>query len=191
MAIIYDAIIVPGKLELIGEWLDRQAWAGSGSVELMGSYRFDDPAGEVGVEAMILRRGDRLLHVPVTYRPSPLDGAAAALLGTVQHSVLGERWVYDATSDPVAIGCYARALRGEQDQAVLEIWEGQTLLETREPDVQLRLAAGDRRLSQPGVEVDAGGTRLRIARVIDGSGGGLVARWDGGEALVAALADDE
>ena len=133
MAIIYDAILVPGKLDIIGQWLDSQSWAGSGALTQVGSYRFDDPAGEVGIEAMILRRGEGLLHVPMTYRSGPLEGAEDALLGTMEHSVLGRRWVYDATADPVAVGCYARALQGTQEQAVHEIWDGQTMVEAPRP----------------------------------------------------------
>src|SRR5690554_5191481 len=108
MAIIYDATLVPGKLDLIADWLDRQAWGGTGPLERLGSYRLDDPAGEVGIEATILRRDDLLLHVPVSYRPAPLDGGEAHLLGTMAHSVLGQRWVYDASGDPVALDCFAR-----------------------------------------------------------------------------------
>jgi hypothetical protein len=71
------------------------------------SFRFDDPAGEVGVETMIVRSGDgRLLQVPLTYRAAPLELADEWLIGTTDHSVLGPRWVYDGCGDPV----YAAAL---------------------------------------------------------------------------------
>nr|WP_257910073.1 phosphotransferase [Janibacter limosus] len=42
-------------------------------------------------------------RVPLTYRDAPLEGAEAALVGEMEHSVLGHRWVYDAPHDPVYV----------------------------------------------------------------------------------------
>jgi hypothetical protein len=42
-----------------------------------------------------------VVHVPLTYRPRPLEGGESLLLGTMEHSVLGTRWVYDGAGDPV------------------------------------------------------------------------------------------
>ena len=50
----------------------------------------------------------------------------------MQHSALGERWVYDAVGDPVAIACFGRALRGEQTQADMELWEEGAVVGRRE-----------------------------------------------------------
>lgn len=53
MAVHHNATIVPTKLELLREWVPRQPWAaGAHTSDLvrLGSYRFDDPAGEVGME---------------------------------------------------------------------------------------------------------------------------------------------
>jgi hypothetical protein len=55
MAILHRASVTPSKRELAEAWLDEQPWAVDGGVEMLGSYRFDDPAGEVGVEAMLVR----------------------------------------------------------------------------------------------------------------------------------------
>lgn len=171
MAIIHDATLTPSKPELLAAWLDRQPWAGSGELEVLGSYRFDDPAGEVGVEAFVVRRGGRLLHAALTYRGGALDGADDHLVGTLEHSVLGTRWVYDATADPVAQGCYLRALRGEQEQAVMELWDGDTLVGSLPAKVQVRREAGR-------------GEVLRLAEVLDAGapsgaapGGHLVGRF--------------
>ena len=41
--------------------------------------------------------------VPMTYRGAPLDGAEHALIGTTEHGVLGQRWVYDGCHDPVLV----------------------------------------------------------------------------------------
>ena len=121
MAILHKrATITPTKLEL-ADGLARPARAGrrGGRGDARCSYRFDDPDGKVGIEALLVRRGGEVFHLPVTYRGAPLDGAEAHLITTMEHSVLGRRWVYDAAGDPVALGCYAAALAGRQQQAGL------------------------------------------------------------------------
>lgn len=100
---IYDAVLNPGKLELLRSWVRHQSWF-DGDVERLEqvtAYRFVDPAGEVGMEAFLLTDGTRTFHVPVTYRGAEMEGGAGALVGTMEHSVLGRRWVYDAPADPV------------------------------------------------------------------------------------------
>jgi hypothetical protein len=69
---------------------------------------------------MILRAGDKgELHVPLTYRGAPLEGAEAWLLGTSEHSVLGTRWFYDAAGDPVYAQVLAQAILGGGQEADL------------------------------------------------------------------------
>jgi len=41
--------------------------------------------------------------VPMTYRGAALAGAESALIGTAEHGVLGQRFLYDAPRDPVFI----------------------------------------------------------------------------------------
>src|SRR5262249_42680466 len=98
MAILHRADLRPTKLELLaGRLPGPSSYPGPSTPGLSGvaSYRFDDPAGEVGVETMLVRSGDGpILQAPLTYRSAPLDGAEAWLLGTCEHSVLGRRWVY-------------------------------------------------------------------------------------------------
>ena len=103
IADIYDAVINPGKLELLSTWLRDQDWFTGEADELtqVTSYRFVDPEGDVGMECFILRSGDRVFHVPVTYRGAPLADGDGALIGTMEHSVLSTRFVYDAPRDPV------------------------------------------------------------------------------------------
>ncbi|MFJ6001368.1 hypothetical protein [Arthrobacter sp. NPDC092385] len=61
MALIYDVPLRPSKLELLAAWLPRQPWAHGldGALERTGSFRFDDPDGEVGVETLLVGTGDR------------------------------------------------------------------------------------------------------------------------------------
>lgn len=120
MAIVYAAELRPSKMELLAAWLPQQLWfKGDGAALVrLGSFRFDDPAGEVGVETILVGAGKRVYQVPLTYRAAPLAGAEEFLVGTLAHSVLGARWVYDATADPVYVGELAAALLTGKPQAV-------------------------------------------------------------------------
>jgi hypothetical protein len=179
MAIIHKASISPTKAEILERLL-------GGPATVLGAYRFDDPAGEVGVEGFIAQVGAADKHVVLSYRSAPLDGADEHLVTTMEHTVLGTRWVYDGTADPVARGCFERALRGEQEQAVEEIWDGQGHLETREPTARLSLVPA----RQPESDATLGfATDLEPDAVAAHTTGAvLVAAWLGGTAAVATLA---
>ncbi|WP_017571627.1 maltokinase N-terminal cap-like domain-containing protein [Nocardiopsis halotolerans] len=186
MAIIYQATLTPSKPTLLGTWLDGQPWAGRGTDEILGAYRFDDPEGQVGVEVFLLRRGDRLLHVPLAYRGAPVPGQEDHLVGTTEHSVLGTRWVYDGTRDEVALACFRRALAGEQEQAELEIWEGDRRVDSRPQQVLVSREPG----SGDGGTAPGRDGRVLIPHVLDGEPEGgprLLARWGDEQAVVAAL----
>ena len=173
MAIVHSsATIRPTKRELLETEL-------AGPVEVLGSYRFDDPAGEVGVEAFVVRHDAQLHHVVFTYRGAPLESDEARLVSTMEHSELGRRWIYDGTTDPVAVDCYRRAILGEQDQALLELWEEGRMVGTRETTVRLT--------ARPGASTD--GATVRIVRNLGDpiSGPTLVANWTAGEAVIAGL----
>ena len=92
MALLHRADLTPTKLELLQAWLPTRSWyTGPAAPQLtkVGAFRFDDPAGAVGVETMLVRAGDGpVLQVPLTYRGAPLDGAERWLVGTTEHSVL-------------------------------------------------------------------------------------------------------
>lgn len=178
MAILHRATITPTKLDLIDGWLG-DALAGDDDLRQVGSYRFDDPEGEVGIEAILVTRGGPVRHVVLTYRAAPVEGSADHLVTTMEHSVLGTRWVYDAAGDPVAIAAYRRALAGQQEQAPLQIWDGDTLVDTRPPTVELSVTA-------PAASPD--GLDVHLAAEVgpaDSAGPTLSARWDGGEGIVA------
>jgi hypothetical protein len=124
MALVYRATLSPTKQELVESWLPSQPWAEGRTVEeKVAEYRFDDPAGEVGVETILWRIDDgSLVQTPLTYRAAPLDGAEAFLVGTADHSVLGPRWVYDACGDPVWATTLSEAILtgGTQAQMYVE-----------------------------------------------------------------------
>jgi len=91
----------PPKSELIAPWLPQQSWGPDAEVdiELLGGFHLDDPEGEVGIQVFIVKAADSLFQVPLTYRARPLDEADHALLGNMQHSTLGIRYVYDGLAD--------------------------------------------------------------------------------------------
>lgn len=105
MADIYSAELNPGKLDVISAWLSKQSWAAEAdvapeSLKKVTSYRFDDPEGKVGAEIHLVAAGDRVFQVPLTYRGVELAGADKHLISTMEHSILGTRWVYDGMGDP-------------------------------------------------------------------------------------------
>ncbi|AZZ49841.1 hypothetical protein C5E02_11815 [Rathayibacter rathayi] len=112
MALLHRATITPGKLEIVEAWAPTQPWCEVGGFSQLGAYRFDDPEGDVGVETLIVQApGQPPLQVPLTYRGVPLPGGEEHLIATVEHTVLGRRWVYDGLGDPVAVAAFATAIR--------------------------------------------------------------------------------
>lgn len=108
--------LTPSKADLLAAWLPTQDWwpAGEAVEPFTANFRFDDPAGEVGIESFLLPTGAGFVHVPLTYRAAPLEGGT--LVGELDHSALGHRWVYDAATDPVYIAEAAAVIlegRGE------------------------------------------------------------------------------
>ncbi|KAA1395696.1 CG0192-related protein [Aeromicrobium ginsengisoli] len=146
MAILHaTADITPTKPELLATWLPTQPWfAGDATVlQHLGAYRFDDPDGEVGIETHLVRAGDGpVLQVPWTYRGAPLDGAESFLVGTMEHTVLGLRWIYDAIGDPVYQAVLAATILtgGTQAELVREFADGRT--EIAEPSVRVKGSGG-------------------------------------------------
>jgi hypothetical protein len=202
MALVHaDSTISPTKPELVAAWLPTQAWAADlGKVEQVGAYRFDDPDGEVGIEALLFSAGDRLLHLPLTYRGAPLEGAEEFLVCTMSHTALGDRWVYDGVGDPVAVRAYLSAVLTGGQQAELEVAEGGRVVARRTPSVQVSGSGSEAAapelapvsvVSRHAVAVvRAGGHELTLARLLPAEVSGretLTASWAGGEAVVAAV----
>ncbi|MER6129556.1 1,4-alpha-glucan branching protein [Streptomyces sp. NPDC001795] len=137
MAIIHRTTMTPTKLEHLASWLPTQPWyLGTGRTPALsksGGFRLDDPEGEVGIEFMVATddSGDRPVsyHVPLSYRAAPLEGAEQGLIGTSEHGVLGQRWIYDGTHDPVLV---AQLLELLQDRAEPQ---AQSLTDTPDPSV--------------------------------------------------------
>ena len=101
---MYEAAITPAFSDFLPPWVARQQWyAGLQTPKLrnLGSYRFQDPAGEVGIETHLVTDGIAVYQLPMTYRGAPLPGGDNALIATAVHSRLGDRWIYDAVLDPV------------------------------------------------------------------------------------------
>ncbi|MFI7025982.1 CG0192-related protein [Micromonospora sp. NPDC049900] len=140
MALLHRAELRPTKLELLATWLPGRVWyRGDADAEVVrvGAYRFDDPAGEVGIETLLVRAGTGPVHqVPLTYRGEPLAGAEEWLVGTMEHSALGRRWVYDACGDPVYVAALADAVLADTGQAE-EYFEEDGERQVRPPNMEI------------------------------------------------------
>ncbi|WP_329118022.1 maltokinase N-terminal cap-like domain-containing protein [Streptomyces sp. NBC_01465] len=144
MASIHHTTLTPTKLELLAEWLPVQSWylgdESATQLSKVGGFRLDDPEGEVGIEFMAVRdvSGGQVVtyHVPFTYRAAPLDGADDALIGITEHGVLGKRWVYDGTQDPVLVQELTALLAGKA------VPQAQSISDTPDPSVVTHLEDG-------------------------------------------------
>ena len=176
MAIIHRTTLTPGKLELLAEWLPDQPWYRRGrgpELAKAGGFRLDDPAGEVGIEFMVVTDGSGDSAVsyltPLTYRASALAGADGALVGTTEHGVLGRRWVYDGLADPVLVGQLVALLQGRaQPQA-------QSVSDAADPTVTCLPVGGGAPAAAESAIVANGplGTELQVDTVgEDGAAGG-------------------
>ena len=148
-----EAELSPGKLDLLAGWLPAQPWyLGPGDdLERIAAYRFVDPDGEVGIETLLVRSGGAVYQVPLTYRAAALADEGALAVGTLNHSVLGPRWVYDATTDPVYIAELIRVIREADNEAALS---------SGNPSMSVRG-------SGTALAANAAGQTVRIARVLD------------------------
>lgn len=110
MGLVYDAKLTPSKQELIDAWLPQQPFYRgtlSDPLQVVAAYRFDDPAEQVGLQVHVVRGADGTLYqVPMTYRGETVD---ADLIGEMEHSVLGHRYVYDGRGDSVFVTELTRA----------------------------------------------------------------------------------
>lgn len=149
MALMHQTTMSPTKLELLAAWLPAQPWFSGdvASLASFGGYRLDDPAGEVGLEGLLVTAGDATVyHVPLSYRGEELAGGEAFLIGTSEHGVLGRRWIADAAGDPVYRAALATTIAhgGRQADEFVQTAEGERV--ARDPRVRVRGSG------EPGVE---------------------------------------
>jgi hypothetical protein len=167
MAVIHHTTLKPTKLELLAEWLPAQPWyeGDASGLRKAGGFRLDDPAGEVGIELMVVGSGEAAWLVPMTYRGAPLEGAEDGLIGTTEHGVLGARWIYDGMHDPVLVGQLFAFMRGEVPA------HAQSVSDALDPSVHGELAGGGAEVIRgvvDGTEVSVapGGLTLRVNRLL-------------------------
>jgi hypothetical protein len=182
MAVIHNTTMVPTKLELLTSWLPAQAWyRQTGHVPELarsGGFRLDDPAGEVGIEFMVVTDSsgsDTTTYlIPLTYRAAALAGAGRALIGTSEHGVLGQRWIYDGVHDPVLRAQLFALVQGQVEA------QAQNISHTPDPTVSGRPAADQTvTLARSSVAADGpSGTDLRLetAGADDGQAGDFILR---------------
>lgn len=116
----HGTTLTPSKVDLVAAWMGGQRWyAAKGTTPALSrltAWRLGDPVGQVGIETLILldTAGPEpvVYQVPLTYRDAPVEGLEHALVGTMEHGVLGTRWVYDAPHDPVYAAQVLALLQG-------------------------------------------------------------------------------
>ena len=89
--------IRPTKTELLTGWMGTQRWyASKGStpdLTVLAAWRLPDPDGQVGIETLLVSDSagpeSVTYQVPLTYRGAPVPALAHALVGTMEHGVLG------------------------------------------------------------------------------------------------------
>lgn len=213
MAIMHPhTTLVPSKLEILAGWLPTQPWFMGDAHQLarVGEYRLDDPEGEVGLNGILVTAGDdTVYHVPLTYRNAPLDAGEEFLLGTMEHGVLGTRWVTFGPGDPVYRHVLASTIAQCGSGAEEFVTTADGAVSAREIAVPLRgsgepgatvpeMWAVDVTTDAVSTLVDTGFITLRVIHVpgadavkslVRGPVETLTARWAGQEAplVIAAL----
>ena len=194
MAIFHRATITPTKEDLITAWAPSQRWGPSRGerIDVIGSYRFDDPDGQVGMETFIVEAEGALFQVPLTYRAAPLVGSETALVTGMKHSILGNRWVYDGLRDPLyVVMLTAVAMTGQGEALGMAVYDGRWYIaptnvritgggwtEERVPVDRLKLIADER----DGSLLRSDLFEVRVyRRPLPGDGGNmrLTATWPG------------
>jgi len=204
MATIHQATLTPTKLELLTAWLPGRHWYPEEAItglQRVAACRFDDPDGEVGLEALLVRGDGPLLHVPLSYRAAPLPGAEPHLVGTAEHSVLGTRYVYDGCADPVWVSALAKAVLAGGRQAALEYEDENGRPQRREPTTTVA-GSGDPGSEVPRITavtcrdeagltvVHAGHLELAVVRTVGATVEAdetLTGRWPGGDGVLAGV----
>ncbi|MEU7168219.1 1,4-alpha-glucan branching protein [Streptomyces morookaense] len=129
MAVVHRTTLTPTKDELLARWLPTRPWyrpgTGAPQLEAAGGFRLDDPKDEVGIEFRVVTDtagAEPVAYlVPLTYRGAPLEGAEDALVGMMDHGVLGRRWAYDGCHDSVLVAELLALVEGRsrpQDQSI-------------------------------------------------------------------------
>ncbi|MFW2381618.1 MAG: maltokinase N-terminal cap-like domain-containing protein [Acidimicrobiales bacterium] len=194
MALYHKATITPSKSEMVTRLVAARQLCpdAEAPIEIIGAYRFDDPEGRVGMESHLATCGEVLLHVPLTYRDEPLVGAEGALVGEMEHSALGTRWVYDGLGDDRFILMLAAvALTGQGEALGLVLNDGEWFIAPSNIRIrgggwtQERVSVdGFERRSGEGPTVTFQNDRFELIvhrRPVPGSqpAMGLTASWDG------------
>lgn len=154
MAEVHHTTMVPSKIGLLRDWLPSQPWyrpTGRPPRLTRGNgFRLNDPAGEVGIEFVFVtdttdddHDHPTVYNVPLTYRGAPAADLSAALVGTSEHGVLGQRWIYDGARDPTCVTQLLELLAGTTTAQHQLISDTDDRSVTREARLPGRLAVSE------------------------------------------------
>ncbi len=168
------AVLDPWLPDLLHRWLPHQRWypsKGRGvSLRAAGSFTLHDPSGQAHVEVQLvaLDSGDQVdvVQIPLTYRAQADPGLEHALLGTVEHSTLGRRWVYDGPHDPAFVAAWLRLMadRAEAGTTTGHLADGASV----DPSVPGRVLRGEQSNTSIVVEPESAAEALivKVFRVL-------------------------
>jgi hypothetical protein len=205
MAVIHNTTMSPGKLDLLRAWLPAQPWyrtSGRGpELTKAGGFRLDDPAGEAGIEFLVVTDGSghraTTYQVPLTYHAGALAAADGGLIGTADHGVLGRRWIYDGTHDPVLVAQLVALSQGEAEPQAQSVSNTPDPTVIGQPVANLSVTAAGSKVAANGrfgtdlwVQTAGDGTRngqllVRINRILR-PGDGAAAVGDAGQPCLSA-----
>ncbi len=125
--------LTPSITAFLPSWVAQQRWyAGKGRVPALtriGGLRFEDPAGEVGIEIWLVLdesgQTPTIYQVPLTCRGALLAGGDHALVATLEDDSLGTRYIYDAPHDPVFATALLRRMGHEGQVLASRVLSGE------------------------------------------------------------------
>lgn len=149
VAKIYDVELDPTKESIVAHFGAIQ--------DLLGSYRFVDPDGKVGIEIHIGHDMERrLMQFATVYTET--DEAPEALFTATEHPVLGTRYVAPLTSNAVAVR--------EVIRVILEADNGAEYSNGSGPAVDVRGSGTEEELSSVGAVKISEYTRQRAVGTV-------------------------
>lgn len=176
MAIIHKATLSPSKLELIADYLPKQPWfIRRANRSWWAPTALTIPPVKSESKPTSSQPATASTRFPSATAATSLAGANDWLIGTMDHSVLGKRWVYDACADPVYIKALATAILTGQKEAE-QFVDGESQPRPSTVSVQgtgmldggLPALSASAPVSGSGVTIiDAGSLRLKVNRVVE------------------------
>lgn len=140
-------VVPPAEPGFLAPWMVRQRWfANKGTLPALEEIgRFEFASAQPGVSIVTHLMLDHaagkptLYQVPLTYRPAPLPGREAAMVG-----MLGPTYVYDAPFDPAYTAALLAFMAGDAEADGEHTWaKGRRTTDHLDPGPNSRVLTGE------------------------------------------------